>query len=124
MTRCSRRSKPAVDARLLIEDPQSGYRFAHDLIRETIENGLSTGRRRLLHRRIGAALERDPRASAESLAFHFDLGEERDKAITYFERAGDQAQQQIAHTAAAILSSSRLSTGSARRPAPGRRTHL
>ena len=40
---------------------------------------------------------------AESLAFHFDLGDERDKAITYFERAGDQAQQRVANTAAAIF---------------------
>ena len=93
----------AVDARLLTEDPTSGYRFAHDLIRETIEDGLSAGRRRLLHRRIGEALEGDPRASAESLAYHFDLGDESEKAISYFERAGDQAQQRIANTAAAML---------------------
>ncbi len=92
----------AVDARLLTEDTQSGYRFAHDLIRETIEDGLSAGRRRLLHRRIGEILERDPRVSAESLAFHFDLGDEPGKAITYFERAGDQAQQRVAITAAAM----------------------
>jgi tetratricopeptide (TPR) repeat protein len=93
----------AVDARLLAEDTHSGYHFAHDLIRETIEEGLSAGRRRLVHRRIGEALEHDPQASAESIAFHYDLGHERDKAIIYFERAGDQAQQRVAHTAAAIL---------------------
>jgi tetratricopeptide (TPR) repeat protein/transcriptional regulator with XRE-family HTH domain len=93
----------AVDARLLTEDTPSGYRFAHDLIRETIEDGLSAGRRRLLHRRIGEALEGDPRASAEALAYHFDLGDQSEKAITYFELAGDQAQQRIANTAAAML---------------------
>jgi transcriptional regulator with XRE-family HTH domain/tetratricopeptide (TPR) repeat protein len=93
----------AVDARLLTEDTRSGYQFAHDLIRETIEGGLSVGRRRLLHRRIGEALEGDPRASPESLAFHFTLGDDDEKAIAYLELAGDQAQQRVAHTAAAIF---------------------
>jgi tetratricopeptide (TPR) repeat protein len=93
----------AVDARILAEDPQPGYHFAHDLIRDSIENNLSAGRRRLLHRRIGEALESDPGSSAESLAFHFDLGGQDDKAILYLERAGDQAQQQVAHGAAATL---------------------
>jgi tetratricopeptide (TPR) repeat protein len=93
----------AVDARLLAEDAQSGYRFAHDLIRETIEDGLSAGRRRLLHRRIGEALEGDPRSSPELLAFHFTLGDDDAKAITYIEEAGDQAQLRVAHTTAAIL---------------------
>lgn len=91
----------AVDARLLTEDPQSGFHFAHDLIRETIEDGLSAGRRRLVHRRVGEALERDQRASAELLAFHFDRGDDQEKAVTYFERAGDQAEERVAHTAAA-----------------------
>ena len=61
----------ALEARLLAEDGPDGYRFTHDLIRETVENGLSSARRRRLHRRIGQALERQPGASAESLAFHF-----------------------------------------------------
>jgi transcriptional regulator with XRE-family HTH domain/tetratricopeptide (TPR) repeat protein len=93
----------AVDARLLVEDAQPGYHFTHDLIRESIEADISGARRRLLHRRIGAALERDPRSSAESLAFHFAQGDEDDKAITYLDRAGDQAQQRVAHAAAATL---------------------
>src|SRR5215469_8195623 len=42
-------------ARLLAEDEPAGYRFTHDLVRETVEDGLSAARRRLLHRRIGEA---------------------------------------------------------------------
>ena len=61
----------ALEARLLAEDGPDGYRFTHDLIRETVESGLSAARRRRLHRRIGQALEHQPGASAESLAFHF-----------------------------------------------------
>ena len=61
----------ALEARLLAEDGPDGYRFTHDLIRETVENGLSAARRQRLHRRIGQALEHQPGASAESLAFHF-----------------------------------------------------
>ena len=53
----------ALEARLLAEDGPDRYRFTHDLIRETVENGLSAARRRRLHRRIGQALEHEPGAS-------------------------------------------------------------
>ena len=88
-------------ARLLAEDEPAGYRFTHDLIRETIEDGLSAARRRLLHRRIGQALERDPGAHAESLAFHFARSDDDDKAVSYLELAGNQAQQRVAYASAA-----------------------
>jgi hypothetical protein len=91
----------ALEARLLTEDGPGGYRFTHDLIRETIEDGLSAGRRRLLHRRIGQTLEGEPGAPAESLAFHFGLSDDDGKAISYLELAGDQAQQRVAYAAAA-----------------------
>ena len=90
----------ALDARLLAEDGTT-YSFTHDLIRETIEHSLSAGRRRLLHRRIGETLERDPGAAAESLALHFGLSDDDSKATTYLELAGEQAQQRIAFVAAA-----------------------
>jgi len=91
----------ALEARLLAEDGASGYCFTHDLVRETIEHGLSGGRRRLLHRRVGETLEREPGASAESLAFHFGLSDDDGKAITYLELAAEQAQQRVAYAAAA-----------------------
>ena len=91
----------ALEARLLAEDGPDGYRFTHDLIRETVENGLSAARRRRLHRRIGQALERQPGAPAESLAFHFSQSGEDGTAAGYLELAGDQAQQRVAYAAAA-----------------------
>jgi tetratricopeptide (TPR) repeat protein len=91
----------ALEARLLAEDGPDGYRFTHDLIRETVENGLSGARRRRLHGRIGQALERQPGSSAESLAFHFSQSGEDGTAAGYLELAGDQAQQRVAYAAAA-----------------------
>jgi tetratricopeptide (TPR) repeat protein/transcriptional regulator with XRE-family HTH domain len=91
----------ALEARLLAEDGPDGYRFTHDLIRETVENGLSAARRRRLHRRIGQALEHQPGASVESLAFHFSQSGEDGTAAGYLELAGDQAQQRVAYAAAA-----------------------
>ena len=91
----------ALDARLLAEDGPDGYRFTHDLIRETVENGLSAARRRRLHRRIGQALEHQPGALAESLAFHFSQSGEDGTAAGYLELAGDQAQRRVAYAAAA-----------------------
>jgi tetratricopeptide (TPR) repeat protein len=91
----------ALAARLLAEEGPDGYRFPHDLIRETVEDGLSAARRRRLHRRIGQALEAGPGASAESLAFHFGRSGEDGKAIRYLKLAGEQAQQRVAHAAAA-----------------------
>ena len=91
----------ALEARLLAEDGPDRYRFSHDLIRETVENGLSAARRRRLHRRIGQALEHEPGAPAESLAFHFSHSGEDGTAAGYLELAGDQAQQRVAYAAAA-----------------------
>ena len=91
----------ALEARLLAEDGTDGYRFTHDLIRETVEKGLSAARRRRLHRRIAQALEHQPGASAESLAFHFSHSGEDGTAAGYLELAGDQAQQRVAYAAAA-----------------------
>jgi len=88
-------------ARLLAEDGPDRYRFGHDLIRETVEDGLSAARRRLLHRRIGQALERQGGAAAPTLAFHFAAAGQDAAAAGYLERAGDQAGQQVAWSAAA-----------------------
>ena len=91
----------ALEARLLAEDGPDGYRFTHDLIRETVEDGLSAARRRRLHRRIAQALEHQPGASAEALAFHFSHSGEDGAAAGDLELAGDQAQQRVAYAAAA-----------------------
>src|SRR5262249_52968695 len=78
-----------------------GYRFAHDVIREIVEQDLSPSRRQLLHRRIGEALERDEATPVASLAFHFARSDDQPRALRYLEGAGDEAQPRCAHTAAA-----------------------
>jgi tetratricopeptide (TPR) repeat protein/transcriptional regulator with XRE-family HTH domain len=91
----------AAAARLLEEEGETGYRFAHDVIQETVEQGLSAGRRQLLHRRIGEALERDEAAPVEALAYHHARGGDEGKAIRYLEAAGQAARAEYAHAAAA-----------------------
>jgi DNA-binding SARP family transcriptional activator/tetratricopeptide (TPR) repeat protein len=66
----------ALTARLIVEHHQPGsYRFAHDLVRETLYESVSPPRRGRLHARYGEALEavlgrRADEAAAE-LAHHF-----------------------------------------------------
>lgn len=87
-------------ARLLLEDGDDGYTFAHDVIREVVEADLGAARRTLLHRRVATVLEGNPAgASAELLAYHFIRGGRADKAASYLEQAGDQAWAQRAHDA-------------------------
>ena len=91
----------ACGARLLLEDGDDAYVFAHDLIREVVEADLGAARRAVLHRRVAEALESAPiPASAELLAYHYGRAGSADKAVLYLEVAGDQAWAQRAHGAA------------------------
>ncbi|MCB0192048.1 MAG: protein kinase, partial [Anaerolineae bacterium] len=73
------------------------YQFQHALIRETLYDELRSLRRRRLHRRVGAAMER--MAGADSirnpavLARHFIAGAEDEKAVSYLREAGNKASQ-------------------------------
>jgi tetratricopeptide (TPR) repeat protein/transcriptional regulator with XRE-family HTH domain len=79
-------------ARLLIEEGDDTYRFAHDLIREVVEARLSTARRRMLHRRVAEALEQKPGAPVEQLAYHYLHGDRLDKALLTGLLAAEQAE--------------------------------
>jgi predicted ATPase len=82
----------ACPARLLLEEGEEAYAFAHDVIREVVEAEVSAARRALLHRRVAQALERGPAAApAELLAYHYARGGAVDKVVPYLERAGDEA---------------------------------
>jgi tetratricopeptide (TPR) repeat protein/transcriptional regulator with XRE-family HTH domain len=94
----------ACRGRLLIErddadiENEDAYQFAHDLIREVVEADLSAARRKLLHRRVGDALEAQADAEArtggpmvEQLAYHYGRAGVTEKALRYLERAGDKA---------------------------------
>ncbi len=111
----------AVEAGLL--QPVAGvsgrYRFSHDLVRESLYDELSPGRRVRLHRQIAEVLE-DLYAGPNGghlaeLAFHFvqaaqqgdgaaadgDAGRLGRKAVDYARRAGDDAVRSLAFEEAA-----------------------
>jgi predicted ATPase/transcriptional regulator with XRE-family HTH domain len=91
----------ACRARLLLEEGDAAYTFAHDVIREVVEADLGMARRTVLHRKVAEALERDQAgASPETLAYHYERGGNPDKAVLYLERAGDHAWARRAHAAA------------------------
>ncbi len=100
----------ALDARLVLEAGSPGLlRFAHALVRQTLEDELSTMRRLHLHQQIGLALERrfgDAESAVADLAHHFAeaavLGE-GERAARYAERAAVQALDQGASEQAVDL---------------------
>jgi tetratricopeptide (TPR) repeat protein len=92
----------ACRARLLEEEGEADYRFAHDVIREVVERDLGAARRAVLHQRAGEALAgaAGP-APVEALAYHFARADDPERAVLYLEQAGDRARQQHAQEAAA-----------------------
>jgi transcriptional regulator with XRE-family HTH domain/tetratricopeptide (TPR) repeat protein len=89
-------------ARLLREDGDDAYAFAHDVIREVVEAELGAARRALLHRRVAEALESGPGgASPAALAYHYARAGVAEKAVVFQEEAGDHAWNQRAYDAAA-----------------------
>jgi tetratricopeptide (TPR) repeat protein len=91
----------ACRAGLLVEEGETAYRFAHDLIHEVVEGELGAARRRAWHRRAARALEAAAgEPEAERLVEHHLRGGDREQAVVYLERAGDQARALYAHAAA------------------------
>jgi tetratricopeptide (TPR) repeat protein len=87
-------------ARQLISEQEGRYHFNHDLIRAVVLGDLSYGRRRLLHRRAGEALEALRPDDVEALAWHFACAEESAKAAHYALQAGIAARNVFAHVEA------------------------
>ena len=87
-------------ARLLREGEtapgRSVYQFGDEQTRDVLYDGLSLVRRQRYHLRAAQALERslgDRTAErASELAYHFLQGNDRKKAIDYFEKAGNRAR--------------------------------
>ncbi len=91
----------ACGARLLLEEGNDAYTFAHDVIREVLEADLGAARRALLHLRVAEALDGDPAgASPELLAYHYSHAGAPDRAVRYVEVAGDHAAAQYANRVA------------------------
>jgi predicted ATPase/class 3 adenylate cyclase len=77
-------------------------RFVHDLFRAVAYEGLSFRRRREIHARVGAALERRGGDHA-LLSLHFQTAGEHEKAWRYAVGAGRDAQARYANVDAAEL---------------------
>ncbi|MGA9725688.1 MAG: AAA family ATPase [Candidatus Binatus sp.] len=83
------------------EPPQSSYSFKHALVQEAAYESLLKRTRRQLHGRVVEVLlaQFPERAAAEPgvMAQHAELAGLSDQAITYYQRAAEQAQARSAH---------------------------
>jgi predicted ATPase len=85
----------------LLEETENGYSFRHLLIRQTLYDALGRTRRALLHGRVAQAIEsvyaqRGLEPYVEDLAFHYELSNQRERALPYLIRAGNKAAQVFA----------------------------
>ena len=87
---------------LVVEHPGrlGGYRFSHDLVRDTLYQELSAARRARAHRAVGEALERvGDEGDTLEIAQHFFVATPlvgRDKAYEWALRAADRASRLLA----------------------------
>lgn len=76
--------------------PGATYEFTHDKIRQVAYHGVSPARRRRLHLRIAAVLERASTAGAgpesSRIAAHYDRAGATEPAIAWYRRAAEAAQ--------------------------------
>jgi tetratricopeptide (TPR) repeat protein len=84
------------------------YTFAHAVVRDTVHDSLSHGRRIHIHHKIGLALERQCGTSGPhlaQLAYHLCEGASAgnaDEAVHYAQLAGQQAMLEVAYEAAGL----------------------
>jgi class 3 adenylate cyclase/predicted ATPase len=85
-------------AEFIYEQPALGnveFTFKHALTQEVAYHSVLTERRRMLHERAGAAIEKlfadRPEEHIDQLAYHYGRGTNLTKAIEYLQRAGEQA---------------------------------
>jgi tetratricopeptide (TPR) repeat protein len=87
----------AVDAGILVPAPP-GYRFGHDVVRETVEAGLDAATRAALHGTVAAALAERADVAPAVLAQHFRLaGDNPRLARRYSEAAAREAGARLAY---------------------------
>ncbi len=110
----------------LLQAEGHAFRFQHDLARQTIYEDISPWRQRLLHRRAAESLTKsnvpDDAGLLATIAYHFEIAGEVNKAVDYFRQAATAAQrlfahqEAIAHLQKAIELSKDLSEETVRRP--------
>jgi tetratricopeptide (TPR) repeat protein len=90
----------AVAAQLLAADRDEAFSFTHDKIREVLYEELNPVRRRLLHKRTAAGLERHRErapVSVETLAHHYLHAGEYERGLTYAKQAATEAERIFAY---------------------------
>jgi DNA-binding SARP family transcriptional activator/tetratricopeptide (TPR) repeat protein len=92
----------ALTARLVAETETEDYRFRHGLIRHVLYEAQSRARRTRLHTLAGRALEeewqqsQEPGRLLESLVYHFERSQKRERALPYLLQAGQHAAELFA----------------------------
>lgn len=91
----------------LLVEREGRYRFAHELVRQVIYDGLGTDRRRLGHKKIAEALEKlypdRLEEFSQELAGHYERAHLWEKAIVYLLHAAYGAQRAYAFSEALAL---------------------
>jgi tetratricopeptide (TPR) repeat protein len=90
----------------IIEETDRAYRFRHELLRHAIYAGMRRGRRQLLHKAVGAALEAssaEPGEVAESVAYHYGLCDEPWRALPHLKESARRAAAVFANDQAVAL---------------------
>jgi DNA-binding SARP family transcriptional activator/predicted ATPase len=90
--------------RILREQGADAYDFSHDKLRVVAYGELSAARRRVLHRRVAEALEAEhaanPDAASAQIATHYERAGQAERAVAYYQRAANVAQQFYANAEA------------------------
>ncbi len=92
-----------IDAKIVREEARHGierYLFDHTSIREVIYDNFSSGKRRLVHKKIGLALESLSKGKLDgatyALAYHFSASGDAERTAKYSANAGARAKDSFA----------------------------
>lgn len=83
----------------LLDDKNGNYDFNHNKIREVVYDDLSIARCKLYHQQIGNTMEKISSSTdvMAILAYHFECGDENEKALKYWMQAGENALETYAY---------------------------
>lgn len=111
-------------AALVHEQPDGTLRFPNTLVRDVAYEGLPYRRRRVLHERVGNAIEAMAGSTTDeevgTLALHFHEAQRWDKAWRYARQAGDRAMKVYAIADASRFYERALAAGRRLRAVQGR----
>ena len=110
--------------RILLFDGAGAYDFSHGQLREVAYREVGPARRRLLHRRIAAALEKtyagSPDIASAQTAWHFERAGIVEKAIAHYAQAARIVRQRYADQEAIRYLTGALNLVEGLAPGPGR----